>query len=189
MDRRPAAADTIRDWPCEQPLTDHFVADDVWGGPLPGPLPQDWRADPAVRDTVAVAADPENPPGRGQAEIAALAEQRPGAGREAALLGVFAGLLEEFDTLRAIAVEGVRDFIVRAKILSESVEGHDAALAALPSDGAGTAEERRQGHIDARFWDERNLDDALDEAEFLCRRYGYIDRKLRRLTEALHAAL
>jgi hypothetical protein len=131
----PADAETIRNWPCEQPLAEHFVPEEVWGGPLPAPLPRDWQGEAAVRATVAVAADPENPPDRGQAEIAAFAE-RLGADRQQALLGVFAGLLEEFDTLRAIAVEGVRDFVVRAKILNESVEDHDAVLAALPAHGA-----------------------------------------------------
>jgi hypothetical protein len=183
----PADAETIRNWPCEQPLAEHFVPEEVWGGPLPAPLPRDWRGDARVRATVAVAADPENPPDRGQAEIAEFAECL-GADRQQALLGVFAGLLEEFDTLRAIAVEGVRDFVVRAKILNESVEDHDAVLAALPAHGGAAVEERRQGHVAARDWDERNLDDALEEAEFLCRRYGYLDRKLRRLTAALHAA-
>jgi hypothetical protein len=184
----PAGAETIRNWPCEQPLAEHFVAEQVWGGELPAALPRDWREDAAVREVVALAADPENPPGRGEAAIAALAD-RLESDRRDALLGVFAGLLEEFDTLRAIAVEGVRDFIVRAKILNGSVENHDAALAALPADGGTEVEERRQGLVEARFWDERNLDDALEEAEFLCRRYDYLDQKLRRLTAALHAAL
>jgi hypothetical protein len=33
------------------------------------------------------------------------------------------------------------------------------------------------------------MDDAMEEAEFLCRRYGYLDRKLRELTTAIRAAL
>jgi hypothetical protein len=33
------------------------------------------------------------------------------------------------------------------------------------------------------------MDDALEEAEFLCRRYAYLDEKLRRLTEAVRSAL
>ncbi len=58
---------------------------------------------------VAFAANPENTPTQGGAEIQAFAE-RLGSDRRPALLGVFAGLLEEFDTQREIVIEGVRDF-------------------------------------------------------------------------------
>jgi hypothetical protein len=33
------------------------------------------------------------------------------------------------------------------------------------------------------------MDDGLEEAEFLCRRYGYLDKKLRELTAAIRTAL
>jgi hypothetical protein len=32
------------------------------------------------------------------------------------------------------------------------------------------------------------MDDALEEAEFLCRRYAYLDRKLGQLTAAIRSA-
>ena len=35
----------------------------------------------------------------------------------------------------------------------------------------------------------RQMDDALEEAEFLCHRYGYLDKKLRQLTAGIRAAL
>lgn len=184
----PAYAETIRNWPCEQPLAEHFVAEEVWGGALPAPLPQDWRADPAAREVVAVAANPENPPAQGEDAIAALAG-RLQADRQQTLLAVYAGLLEQFDRLRGFVIEGVRDFIVRAKIIAEAVERSEGALAALPADGGAAVDEQRQGYLAALWSDERNLDDALEEAEFLCRRYGYLERKLRRLTGAIRDAL
>lgn len=178
----------IRDWPCEAALAEHFDAEDVWGGPLPGPLPADWRDDAAAGEVVAFAANPENPPRQGAAAIARFAKQL-GPEREAALLRVFAGLLTEFDRLRGFLIDGVRDFVLRAKILAEAVARNEAALAALPADGGAAVEARRKDYQEARFWDARNLDDALDEAEFLCHRYGYLDRKLRQLSAALRAAL
>ena len=40
----PARAEEIHDWPCEAPLAERFVAEEVWGGALPGPLPTEWRS-------------------------------------------------------------------------------------------------------------------------------------------------
>ena len=182
-----AAEETIRDWPCKTAYAEKFVPEEIWGGRLPGPLPAGWSTDAGVRDVVAFAANPENTPNQGGAEIQAFADRR-GGDRRAALLGVFAGLLEEFDTQREIVIEGVRDSIVRAKIIRELVEKNEAALAALPADAGPEVEQQRKGHQEARFWNARNLDDALDGARFLCRRYGYLEEKLRRLSAAIHAA-
>jgi hypothetical protein len=150
-------------------------------------LPENWGADPGVREVVAFAANPENTPKQGGAEIRALAD-RLGPDRRPALLGVFAGLLDEFNSQRGIVIEGVRDLVVRAKIIREAVEQDDAALAALPSEAGSEAEQQRKGHQEARFWKARNMDDALDDARFLCHRYGYLEEKLRHLSAAIHAA-
>ncbi len=183
----PVAAEEIRDWPCHQPYAERFAAEDIWGGRLPGPLPADWQADAGVREVVAFAANPENTPNQGGAEIRTFAD-RLGPDRRPALLGVFAGLLEEFDTQREIVIEGVRDSVVRAKIIREAVDKNEAALAALPTEAGSDTEQQRKGHQEARFWNDRNMDDALDEARFLCHRYGYLEEKLRRLSAAIHAA-
>jgi hypothetical protein len=182
------AAEEIRDWPCDTPLAERFGPTQVWGGDLPSPLPEGWRQDPGVREVVEFAANPENPPGQGARQIAAFAAPL-GAEREQRLLLVFAGLLERFNLLRGFVIEGVRDFVLRAKILREAVAQNDAALAALPADGGARVEAQRQAYAGARSLDARSMDDAMEEAEFLCRRYGYLDRKLRELTAAIRAAL
>ena len=184
----PTAAEEIRNWPCALPLAERFVAEDVWGGPLPAPLPDGSRDNAAAQEVVAFAANPENPPAQGEARIAAFAG-RLGAGRQAALLDVFAGLLEEFNALRGYVIEGVRDFVVRAKILQEAIDKNEAALAALPTDGGAEVEQQRNGYLDARAFDARSQDDALEEAEFLCRRYAYLEEKLRHLADAIRSAL
>jgi hypothetical protein len=184
----PTSAEEIRNWPCALPLAERFAAEKVWGGPLPAPLPDGWRENAAAQEVVVFAANPENPPAQGEARIAAFAD-RVGAGRQAALLDVFAGLLEEFNALRGYVIEGVRDFVVRAKILEEAIDKNEAALAALPADGGPELEQQRNGYLDARAFDARSQDDALEEAEFLCRRYAYLDQKLRSLTTAIRAAL
>ena len=132
--------------------------------------------------------NPENPPSQGAKKITAFAASL-GAGREQRLLLVFAGLLEQFNLLRGFVIEGVRDFVLRAKILREAVAQNNRALAALPADGAAEVEERRRGYLEARAWDVRSMDDAMEEAEFLCHRYAYLDRKLRQLTKTVRSAL
>jgi hypothetical protein len=184
----PVAAEEIPDWPCDMPLADEFVPAEVWGAEFPAALPAEWREDPAVREVVEFAANPENPPNQGARKIAAFAAPL-GAGREQRLLLVFAGLLERFNLLRGFVIEGVRDFVLRARILRDAVAQNDAAIAALPADGGAEVEERRRDHVEARSWDVRGMDDAMEEAEFLCRRYSYLGEKLRRLTEAVRSAL
>lgn len=181
-------AEEIRDWPCDAPLAERYEPTQVWGGALPRPLPERWRDDAAVREVVEFAANPENPPGPGAERIAAFAAPL-GAEREERLMMVFAGLLDQFNLLHGFVIEGVRDFVLRAKILREAIERNEAAVAALPSEGKAEVETQRRGYLEARFWDARRMDDALEEAEFLCRRYAYLDEKLRRLTEAVRSAL
>jgi hypothetical protein len=181
------AAEEVRDWPCELPLAERFQPAQVWGKDLPRSLPEGWRQDPGVREVVEFAVNPENPPGQGAKRIAAFAPL--GAERKERLLLVFVGLLEQFNLLRGFVIEGVRDFVLRAKILREAVAQNDAALAALPADGGARVEAQRRAYARARSLDARSMDDAMEEAEFLCRRYGYLDRKLRELTAAIRADL
>jgi hypothetical protein len=184
----PAAAGEIRDWPCDAPLAARFDPVQVWGSPLPSSLPEGWRQDLGVREVVEFAANPENPPGQGAKQIVAFAAPL-GAEREERLLLLFAGLLDQFNLLRGFALEGVRDFVLRAKILRDAVAQNDAALAALAAEGGARVEAQRRAYGQARSLDARSMDDAMEEAEFLCRRYGYLDRKLRELTAAIRAAL
>jgi hypothetical protein len=155
---------------------------------LPGPLPTDWRDYGAAAEAVAFAASPENRPATGAAAIADLAA-RHGAERQEVLLAVLAGLLDQFNTLRGYVIGGVRDFVVRAKILQEAIDANEAALAALPQAGGPAVEQLRDGYREARAFDARNQDDALEEAEFLCRRYAYLEEKLRHLADAIRSAL
>jgi hypothetical protein len=184
----PTVAEEIRDWPCDAPFAERFEPTQVWGGALPRPLPEGWRQDAPVREVVEFAADPENTPGQGAKRIAAFAAPL-GAEREGQLMLVFAGLLDQFNLLRGFVIEGVRDFVLRAKILREAIDRNEAAVAALPAEGEAEVEEQRRGHLEARFWDARRMDDSLEEAEFLCRRYAYLDTKLHKLTAAVRSAL
>jgi hypothetical protein len=39
----PATTQDIRDWPCDSPLAERFDPVQIWGSPLPTPLPEGWR--------------------------------------------------------------------------------------------------------------------------------------------------
>lgn len=183
-----AHADEIRDWPCKLPFAETFSPEEVWGGPLPAALSRDWRRDTAVKTVVEYAANPEHTASAGRARIADFATSS-GGDRPQRLLLVFSGLIDEFSTLRGFLVDGIRTFVLRAKILKEAVDRNDAALAALPPDGGPQVQRLRAGYEQARFWDFRHMDDAIEEAEFICRRYAYLDKKLRLLAEGIRQAL
>ncbi len=182
----PASAEEIRDWPCDAPYAERFDPVQIWGGALPRPLAEGWRQDADVREVVEFAANPENTPRQGAKRIAKFAAPLGGDEREERLMLVFAGLLDQFNLLRGFVIEGVRDFVVRAKILREAVDRNEAAAAALPTQAR---EQQRRDHLEAGAWDARRMDDAMEEAEFLCHRYGYLDKKLRELTAGIRTAL
>jgi len=176
-----AEAREIENWPCKRPYAEEIPASAVWQN-APA-LDETWRDDAPVSALVDFAINPENRPARGQEAIAAYAAGIAGD-RRPAMIRVFSGLLAETNSLYRITVVGIRSFILRAKILNEEVQQTDAQLAALPSDDAARGDLKQ-----ARFWNFRNLDDAEEEAEFLCRRLNYMEFKLRSLTETLRDAL
>jgi hypothetical protein len=159
LDAAPAAAEEIRDWPCDAPLAERFDPVQVWGSPLPSSLAEGWRQDPGVRQVVEFAANPEHPPAQGAKQIVAFAAPL-GADREERLLLLFAGMLDKFNLLREFALEGVRDFVLRAKILRDAVAQNDAALTALAAEGGARVEAQRRAYGQARSLDARSMDDA-----------------------------
>jgi len=154
----------------------------VWDDPPA--LDAAWERDAEVRQVVYFAVNPENRPERGKEAISEFAAAA-GETKKEALIKVFSGLLAETNSLYGITVVGIRSFILRAKILNEEVAENDAKLAALSDADV----EQRQGLQQARFWNFRNMDDAEEEAEFLCRRLNYLEEKLGLLTERVRAEM
>lgn len=176
------------DWPCGSARSESFAPEVVWGGPLPAPLGTDWRAEPRVLAVVEHAANPENRPAMGERRIAEFAQSLEGD-RAGPLMQVYAGLLDEFSTLRRFLTDGITDYVLRARIIDAEVRANRAAIAALQGDTSAAAKTARDGIRPALDVNERLLDDVEEEAEFFCRRYDYLTRKLGKLTEAIRVAI
>lgn len=187
----PAAADPGPNWPCDSPYREGYSREAVWGGPLPGSPRADWKNEPDVKRVVDYAANPENSPRIGEKKIRQFAtEIDPAAGeRSEKLLMTFTGLVDEFSVLKGFLIEGVRDNTMHGKILQESVDGHRAKIAGLPADDSPETLAKKKGLQRAAETDARRLDDALEEAEFICRRYRYLDKKLNILTKVIRDSL
>ncbi|MCP3871424.1 MAG: hypothetical protein GY703_25635 [Gammaproteobacteria bacterium] len=151
-------------------------------------LPVDWNRNQAVKRLVEHAASPENRPAQGTRSIIQFAD-RQHDDREVALLSVYAGLLMEVEALRGFLIEGIRQYVLRAKILEENIQGHETALLKLSESGNEAERLNRQSYDRARLADARYMDDAMEEAEFLCHRYAYLDKKLRLLTKTIRDSI
>jgi len=130
-----AAAEEIEDWPCEVPMVEALTLQDLDGSVAVAAPTGDWQADAEVKTVVLTASDPENPPEKGEAVIAALARDAAADGPRRMAL-VLAGLLDESNDLRRILIEGIKDNVLRAKVVGNVIAENDAALAALPDPAA-----------------------------------------------------
>ena len=175
----PAFATEIPNWPCKAPYKESLTTADVWKGPPPA-AQGDWHNDKDAHDLVTFAVNPENSPTVGRAKIREYTaklgtDKTRGAGL------VLQGLVDETNVLRRALISGIRDLYIKSDILGDAVKEDDAMLAKLPPDEA----KKRQDVQKARKANFRGKDDAEDETDFTCYRLGYVEKKLRLLTEEL----
>ncbi|MGB8273834.1 MAG: hypothetical protein WCF16_01025 [Alphaproteobacteria bacterium] len=176
-----AGSTEIENWPCKNPYKEALTADEIWGGPAPA-ADGDWHQDQAVSKLVTFATNPENPPASGRKAISDLAKQAgTGAEKQHTLLLAFRGMVDETNALRGAILSGIRNMKIRAIILDDAVKDDDRMLADLPN--SPDAESKRQDIKAARKFNFRNKDDSEEEADFLCYRLNYVEKKLRSLTE------
>ncbi len=171
----------VKNWPCESSLTEDISAEAVWSPPPA--LDPSWQEDEGVRTVVQYAVNPENPPSGGRDAIAEYAATL-GPDKDKKLVQIFTGILEEMNTFHDIIVAGIRNFIIKAKVLESMVEENDAEL-----NDPNVDEKRKADVKEARFWNFANMDDAEEEAEFLCTRYDYVEKKLSKLTEQIRSEM
>lgn len=177
------AQEGVKDWPCKGQTSDPMTVEAIWGGAgLSGVAPGAWENDPAVRALVFFTTEPENAPDTGIARLGELAPTL-GPDKKAKLALVAMGMVERSNTLRGFILDGIRNYTLSARILRTAVADNDKAIAALPKEDANTA--MRANMTRVRRSNFMRMDDAEEEAEFLCTRLAYIERKLRRLTAAV----
>jgi len=186
----PVAKGPLKDWPCPEPRVDALTAEALYGQPLPAalPAPGAWQSDPDVKPVVEFAAAPENNPGLGAERIQELAKSAGARKREALLLAL-SGIVERTNTLRRIIIDGIGDKVVKSRLLVELIAENDRELAALPNDGTGAAAERKNALETTRYWNNRSLGDAADDAELLCHRLAYTAKKATALAGAIRTEL
>jgi len=171
----------IKNWPCSSALTDEIPAEVVWSPPPK--LDPSWEEDEGVRKIVQYAIDPANPPSEGKNAIAEYAATL-GADKDKRLVQVFTGLLSETNVFHTIVISGIRNFIITAKILRDEVELNDSEI----NDPNVDAQRKKDVEV-ARASNFHDMDDAEEEAEFLCHRYDYVEKKLGLLTDQLRAEM
>ena len=186
----PAAKGPLKDWPCPEPRVDALTAEGLYAKPLPAalPAPSAWQSDPQVKPVVEFAAAPENNPDLGTQRIGELASSA-GPRRQEALLLALSGIVERTNTLRRIIIDGIGDKVVKSRLLAELVADNDREIAAVPNDGTSAAAERKKALETARYWNNRYLGDAADDAELLCHRLAYTAKKARVLAGAIQTEL
>jgi hypothetical protein len=171
----------IAHWPCKAPYKETLTPEEIWGGTPPA-ADGDWHRDEGVRKLVTYVTSPETAPASGRQAIADLAKQTGDAAqREHTLALAFRGMVDETNVLRHALLAGIRNSTIRGVILGDAVKEDDKMMAELPK--TAESEARRQDIKAARRFNFRNKDDAEDEADFLCYRVGYVEKKLRALTD------
>lgn len=186
----PGAKGPLKDWPCPEPRVDALAAEALYAKPLPAalPAPSAWQSDPEVKPVVEFAAAPENNPNLGAQRIAELASAA-GPRKQEALMMALSGIVERTNALRGIIIDGIGDKVVKSRLLFEQVAANDRDLAAVPNDGTSAAAERRSALETARYWNNRYLGDAADDAELLCHRLAYTAKKAQALAGAIRTEL
>jgi hypothetical protein len=116
---------------CDAPLAERFDRAQVWGSPLPSSLAEGCRQNPGVRQVLKFAVTPEKSACPVAKQIMAFAAPIRADREELLLLFRACSVSAIFC---ASALEGVRDFVLRAKILGDAVAQNDPALAALAAE-------------------------------------------------------
>lgn len=142
---------------------------------------RDWQADLAVRALVDFVAAPENVPDAGRARIASFGTSA-GAERRTSLELTLVGIVARTNEFRAIVAYGVREKVEKSKFLFDYLAEARRAIDSLPA--TATPEVRRTLEQD-RLAKSHALGDNAEDAELLCHRLDYTERKAKRLADEI----
>ncbi len=160
----------------------------VWGG-----LPMDdaaraWRETPAVRDLVAAIAARRTPLEDGEKAIATFAGTL-GAGKDAMLTMVFAGLFATINQERSRLISGIKRYAKGQRRLASRIRELTAQLGATAAGGTPEGAARRRQLRERWVWDTRIFEERERSLQALCEQPVVLEQRLFILARAIMAQM
>ncbi len=181
---------TEADWPCHAKYRLAFSSEAYWRRPVLGEATEGWRHDREVRKLAEELATAETMLRAAERRVEAFGATLAQDGtRNRRLSLLFHAVLDEINLYRRFILEGIVGFIARHRLAAEVLARTEAELRSLPEDDSPNTAKTRKKLEERRFWQDRAVDDAMDEARFLCKRLDSLDAKLGILAHAITGQL
>ncbi len=187
-----AAGTDDPDWPCVQRLMPELSAGAVWAGPMIENAAKLLPKNPAVQSLVARITARRTPVEEGVGAIEAFAKAL-GAGKDATLALVFAGLFATIDAERSGIIAGIKRYAKRQRRLAERIRDLGAELKEIPGGepalGPGGGDTRRAELYRQWTWATRIFDERERSLKALCDQPVLLERRLFMFSRAIMAQL
>lgn len=183
-----AAVSEDPDWPCVQRLMPELSPATVWGGPPVDDGAPAWRETPAIRDLVLRIASRRTALEDGEKAVAAFAGTL-GAGKDAMLTMVFAGLFTTIDQQRSRLISGIKRYARGQRRLASRIRQRTADLGAAPADGTPDGAARRRQLRERQVWDTRIFEERERSLKALCEQPVLLEQRLFILARAIMAQM
>ncbi len=181
---------TEADWPCHAKYRLAFSSEAYWRRPVLGEATEGWRHDREVRKLAEELAMAETMLRAAERRVEAFGATLAQDGtRNRRLSLLFHAVLDEINLYRRFILEGIVGFIARHRLAAEVLARTETELRSLPEDDPPNTAKTRKKLEERRFWQDRAVDDAMDEARFLCKRLDSLDAKLGILAHAITGQL
>ena len=179
-----AAQSEDPDWPCVQRLVPEVSAGMVWAGPPIDELGQDWSADPEIKALAERIAARRTPMDQAKTDLAEFASSL-GAGKDAQLSLLFAGLLHEINRERGAMIDGIRRYSRGQAGLTVRIQNREDEIAALPDGGGEATERQRKVLLEQQHWDSRVFDERSRSLSYLCEQPVLLEQRLFELSRQI----
>lgn len=170
------APDAPADWPCIQQYIPELARAQVWRGPDPASVAEDWASDPDVAPLVAKLASPELPLSQAREMIDAFARRLAPGERERRLLLLFRGVFEMLNGERRRAVDDALTFARQQKRLAERIREESDRLLELERQGDPAGE--RPALEERLRWDLRIFEERRATTAAICEQPDLIERRI-----------
>ena len=177
---------TEEDWPCHGRYRAEFEAGTIWAGPVLDPAEAKRREVPAIVKLAEEAAAPQTSVDQATDMIDTFADGLPqGEQKDRSLAMLFYAVLDELNLYRRFILEGIVQFVARHRLAVDVLASVEAEYQALAYDHSEQANAKRKSLDHRRFWVGRAVEEAEDEARFLCQRLNSLEGRLGSLARAI----